>query len=265
MLDRWWRLFGTGLSFTVFGVGGILLSVFVFPLMMVLPGSERARHRRVRRVISFAFRKFLHMMEVLRVLDLDLEDPGVLENERGTVVAANHPTLIDVVLLLAHIESGNCVVKHALWKNPFLGGVVRAAGYIPNIDQGFVLDECERVLRDGDVLVVFPEGTRTRPNQPLKLKRGAAAIAVRAGAPIRLVHIRCHPPTLAKHEPWYRIPVHRPRFSMRVGTRISTREFLSSSAHHSLAARRLTAVLEERLREDVFTCRNTSQSSEVLA
>lgn len=265
MLDRCWRLFGTGLSFAVFGVGGMLLSVFVFPLMMLLPGNKMTRHRRVRRVISFAFRGFLRLMEGLRVLDLDLADLEVLKNERGVVVAANHPTLIDVILLLAHIESGNCVVKHALWKNPFLGGVVRAAGYIPNIDQGFVLSECERVLDDGQVLVVFPEGTRTRPDQPLKLKRGAAAIAVRAGAAIRLVHIRCDPPTLAKHEPWYRIPADRPRFSLRVGTRLSSREFMSDGTSHSLAARRLTTVLEERLREDVFAVQRASRTSGVLA
>ena len=38
-LNGYWRLFATGLSFTVFGLGGVLLWLIVFPLLNQLPGS----------------------------------------------------------------------------------------------------------------------------------------------------------------------------------------------------------------------------------
>lgn len=252
MLDRTLRFFGTALSFAVFGVGGLLLTLFVFPVILLMPGSDRLRQYRARKLLSGCFRLFIRMMHALGVLDLDLGDLSVLNTERGTVIVANHPTLIDVVLLLAYIEQGNCVVKRNLWRNPFLGGVVRAARYIPNVDSNIMLAECERVLRAGETLVVFPEGTRTRPEQPVRMRRGAAAIALRANAPLRLVHIRCRPSTLTKAEPWYRIPPRRPCFSLRVGERLEASDFLSDGIPPSVATRRLTAVLQQQLTRDVF-------------
>lgn len=247
MIDRALRFFGTALSFAVFGLGGLCLALLVFPALWLLPGGREAREVRARRIIRASFRAFLWMMESLGVLELELRDLSVLNEDSGTVVVANHPTLIDVILLLAHLEHANCVVKGDLWRNPFLGGVVRAAGYIQNADQDRVLAQCEHVLRSGENIVLFPEGTRSRPGQPLKLKRGAAAIALRAGAPMRLIHISCEPITLTKLEPWYRIPKCRPRFSLRVGERIFAAALVPEGVPPSIATRRLTNVLKQRL------------------
>lgn len=247
MIDRTLRFLGTALSFTVFGLGGLVLAILVFPTLWLLPGGREARAVRARRIIRSSFRAFLWMMKSLGVLELELRGLSALDEDSGTVVVANHPTLIDVVLLLAHLQHANCVVKGELWRNPFLGGVVRAAGYIQNTDQDQVLEQCKCVLQAGENIVLFPEGTRTRPGEPLKLKRGAAAIALRAGAPMRLVHISCEPITLTKFEPWYRIPKRRPKFGLRVGERICAAGLVPEGVPSSIATRRLTSVLEQRL------------------
>ena len=66
-------------------------------------------------------------------------------------------------------------------------------------------------------MIIFPEGTRTRPNEPMVFHRGAANVALRAAAVVTPVYIRCEPTTLTKSEPWYRIPARRPHFSLSVG------------------------------------------------
>src|SRR3546814_3505509 len=48
---------------------------------------------------------------------------------------------------------------------------------LPNV----LIAACVKTLQDGRRLVVFPEGTRTVPGLPMKLKRGAASIIVRSG------------------------------------------------------------------------------------
>jgi len=256
VIDRPWRLFGTGVSFAVFGIGGLIMAVFVFPVITVFSTDQRSRTLRARSVVCWGFRKFLWLMHALGVADFIIDPKaneclaarqGTRAAQKGLIVVANHPTLIDVVQLLAQIEHGNCIVKQALWTNPFLGGVVRATSYISNDDSEELLSSCVEALKQGDTLVIFPEATRTVPGQQMKLHRGAAQVAVAAGVPVQLIHFTCNPSTLTKAERWYDIPSKRPCFEMSVGDRLDPGEFLIDGETRSLLARRLTRVMSQKL------------------
>ena len=192
-------------------------------------------------------------MQGLRVahFDVDRKTFAGLAGERGNIVVANHPTLIDVVFLLAYIEQANCVVKSAVWHNPFMRWAVRCAAYIPNEDLETLLNSCERALRAGETLIIFPEATRTVPGKPIQLQRGAANIALRAGAAVNIVQIRCEPSTLSKAEPWYRVPEQRPCLSVRLRDSLRPHDFLRPGEHVGVAARRLTSALQTVLSEEV--------------
>jgi len=252
MINRTWRLIGTAISFAVYGIGGIILSLIVFPLIAVFSSNKDLRTRRVRSVLSRSYRMFIWVMHTLGVatFDLDPRSSEKLLRSGGLIVVANHPTLIDVILILAQIEHGDCIVKEAIWKNPFLGGVVRAANYISNSDSQELLSQCVEVLRRGATLLIFPEATRTVPGQAMKLRRGAARVALMSGVPVQLVHISCNPPTLSKAEHWYQIPLQRPYFQLRVGDRLRVGDFLIEGEQQSLASRRLTELLCHKLMED---------------
>jgi 1-acyl-sn-glycerol-3-phosphate acyltransferase len=252
MIDRALRLIGTAISFFAFGLGGLLLTLLIFPVVVLVSPSRTLRIHRVRSIIGFTFRVFLALMEGLRVLDLQIEDTSALAADEGTLVLANHPSLIDVIMLLAYIPQGNCVVKSDLWSNPFLWGVVRAAGYVSNDEGPGMLDAAAQALQAGDTLVVFPEATRTVPGRPMHFRRGAANIALKARAPVRLVHLDCYPTTLTKAESWYTIPPSRPCFRLRVGDRLDASQFVDNDGRMSIASRRLTQVLHDQLSEDVF-------------
>jgi len=248
LIDRGWRLFGTGLSFTVFGVGGLVLAVFVFPLISLVSRDKRVRARRARSMVSRSFRSFLWMMHGLGVFDFDV-DPRCRDACRGTaglLVVANHPTLIDVVQLLAEIPHANCIVKKALWRNVFLGGVVRATGYIPNDHSERLVPACVAELERGETLVIFPEATRSVPGEPMSLRRGAARVALAANVPVQMIHIHCSPSTLTKAEHWYDIPERRPCLRMRVGDRLDIGAFVEAGGEPSLAARRLTELMRDK-------------------
>jgi 1-acyl-sn-glycerol-3-phosphate acyltransferase len=84
----------------------------------------------------------------------------------GQMIIANHPSLIDVVLLIGLVRNANCVVKQSLWQNPFTRSPVRCRQYISNDGSVDMLDNAAGALRGGQTLIIFPEGTRTRRAQP---------------------------------------------------------------------------------------------------
>jgi 1-acyl-sn-glycerol-3-phosphate acyltransferase len=94
-------------------------------------------------------------------------------------------------------------------------------------------------------LLLFPEGTRAVPNQPLKFKPGAAEVALRSCARILPVVVDCQPIFLAKHEPWYYIPPRAPHFEIRLLPTINPVEMVPADAGSRQARQALNAKLEE--------------------
>lgn len=220
------RLLATLASFVLFGLGGLCLRLFVFPLLNRLPQGSSAQCHRARRTINSLFRSFIRFMASSGVLTFDVQGQERL-GRPGQMVIANHPSLLDVVFLISLIREANCVVKQSLWRNPFTRGPVRSAQYISNDGSLDMLDTAVAALQAGQTLIVFPEGTRTTPGQAPVLHRGAAAIALRGARVITPVTIKVSPTTLTKAEPWYRIPHRRVRFSFQVGADIDPEAFNS--------------------------------------
>ena len=243
-INRYWRIFATGLSFTLFGLGGVLLRILVFPLLHVL---IRDRHRRIiiaRTIIRLSFRFFIGLMVFLGILRYQIIGLERL-NRSGLLILANHPTLLDTVFLMAFVKNAGCIVKHHLRHNPFTHGPVKAAGYIDNEQGTELVTACINSLQEGTNLIIFPEGTRTPANGTIELKRGAANIAVRAGRAVTPVHIQCKPPSLSKGEPWWQVPERQMRFEIEVKEDIHIEYFTGEGQSDVMAARRLTQYLQD--------------------
>ncbi|WP_339515919.1 lysophospholipid acyltransferase family protein [Pseudomonas sp. RL_15y_Pfl2_60] len=246
-----WRLVATALCFILFGIGGILLRVLVFPLLALLPGDANAHRARARKTISLSFHWFVQLMYRSGVLTYSIEGAEHL-GKPGQMIIANHPSLIDVVVLISLIRDANCVVKQSLWNNPCMRGPIRAADYISNSGSMEMLDEAAAALRGGQCLIVFPEGTRTPPGEPPNFHRGAAAIAIRGAQHITPVTISVSPTTLTKAEPWYSIPARRFHFQLRVGANIDLEPFKASGAA-PIASRKLNDYLHHYFIKELAT------------
>lgn len=234
-----WRLFATGLSFSIFGVGSLILGVLIIPLVPKGP--------RVRRLISVNFKLFFLMMHYLGILRFRVIGRELIANDKGCLVVANHPSLIDVIALISLYPNACCIVKRQLWSNFFVRKVVSGAGYIPNEDPELLLENCKKSLDRGEVLVIFPEGTRTNPGQAPVLQRGAAHIALRLKRPIRVIKIEVCPSTLTKNLPWYKIAQRRVDFTVTIKGMLPVVPLSEGGLPFSLASRRLTAEISENI------------------
>jgi 1-acyl-sn-glycerol-3-phosphate acyltransferase len=239
-----WRLGVTGACFALFGVGGSLLTALVFPPLRLLPGGEAGRNRRTQALIQRFFALLIGLLRGLGVMRLELRNGEALRQCGDMLVFANHPSFLDVVVMLSLMPRSNCVVNSRLWRSPFWGGVVRAAGYIRNDAPETLVDDCVAALDGGEPLIIFPEGTRSVPGRPLRMSRGAAHIALKSGRRILPVVLACNPPTLTKGMPWYRIPRRAFTFRLEVRPPLVVADCVDINEPASLASRKLTAYLE---------------------
>jgi len=249
VLDRGWRVAATGLCFSTFGLGGLALRLVAFPLLRAAVWQERRRCELARDMIRLGLRAFVRLMCLVGVMTLEIRGAERLRR-RGLLVLANHPTLIDVVILMSLVRNADCVVKMALRRNPFTRGPVISAGFLCNDEGPGLVDAAIASLEAGSNLIIFPEGTRTVPGEPLRLQRGAANISARGGRRVTPVLIHCDRPWLTKGTPWWRVPLRRAHVIVEVQDDFSPEPFLHE-AGPAIAARRITGHLADHFTKEL--------------
>ena len=206
-------------------VGLLLLATVCLtwtPFALLLnPLLPEARAKRVGRgAIQGAFRLYLRLLSLLCACRFDLRELQAL-GRRGEplVVVANHPSLLDAVILVACLPNAVCVMKARLMHNVLLGAGARMARYIVNDAPLPMIRGAIAELRQGACLIIFPEGTRTVTPPVDACASTAGVIAARAGVPVQALLIEMSTPYLGKHWPLWRPPVLPLSCRVRVGQR----------------------------------------------
>ena len=247
-LNHAWRWFATAVSFAAFGIGAFALSILMMPVALVAAvtpwGKKPATQRMLRRQVGRAVSTQVWLMSSLGVLDYDIRGYDPKDSDGPLLILANHPSLIDVVFLLSIFPEAQCVVKSALWRNPFTHLLMRCSGYISNINPEEILSRSVASLKRGNTLILFPEGTRSQPGSELDFKAGAATIAVRANVDVLPVLINVSPTTLTKADHWYEVPANKVLMQMSVKARIKPDEAMLEREGLRSGARRFNSELQ---------------------
>ena len=99
LMNRLWRLLATAFSFGLFGVGALLLTLAWFPWLRLGCRSQARRRELAQGTIRHSFRFFLGVLSGLGVMSYKIEGAERLALDGGSLLVANHPSLIDYVLL----------------------------------------------------------------------------------------------------------------------------------------------------------------------
>ncbi len=233
-------------------VGFCVIGACCLSLAAVLPWvRRRARDAndadlRAQRAIHRACRFFLRVAERMDLMEVRGIGTERLSQGGPHLVVANHPTILDVVVLLAHMPQSDCIVSADWADNLFLRGAIQAAGWIRNDGGVQVVAESIARVRSGRSLIIFPEGTRSPLGGLQRFHRGAAHVALGSGCDLQPVLMHCEPPTLMKGQKWYDVPERTIRVTLRVEEPISPAPYTDRETSSPIAARRLTAELRER-------------------
>jgi 1-acyl-sn-glycerol-3-phosphate acyltransferase len=130
-------------------------------------------------------------------LRIDVSCSGIehIPEVDGAVLAANHTGFLDFTFVgAAARERGRLVrfmCKAEVFKHPVAGPLMRGMHHIP-VDRAAgsaSFAESLRMLKSGELVGIFPEGTISRSFEPLEFRPGATALAAAAGVPVLPVAI----------------------------------------------------------------------------
>lgn len=131
--------------------------------------------------------KFILFFSGCRVECLGLEN---IPRGKGVILASNHQGNADIPILLANLPvTFHFIVKKELFSVPIFGWYLKKAEYLP-VDRGnaasafTTLKQALKVLKKGEAITIFPEGTRSRDGKLGTFKRGSMMLAFQSKTPV---------------------------------------------------------------------------------
>ena len=202
---RFLRSVLTVFCFGLFGIGGFFIGTVLFSIVILFSKGEKQRFI-LTNIIHYSWILFVKIMVLLRLISVNIQGKESFKNTKGTLIVANHPTLIDIVLLISIIPNCVCVVKSSLAQNFFIKHIIQRIYLINNTSPEEFLEKAQSLLLQGLNIIIFPEGTRTDFSKKQNLwHRGFAHLALRSKAPVLPVKISCTPQILGKGQKWYNV------------------------------------------------------------
>lgn len=140
----------------------------------------------LRKLVLYVVCKFIYRVEYIGLDNVDFKYSNVL--------AANHTSSIDGILIWAKLDNIAIMAKKELFDNKILGAFLRKVGAFP-ISRGEKdvksVYHSVNILRDKShkSLLIFPEGTRNARQKGIKAKTGAVYMAITTGVNIVPIYI----------------------------------------------------------------------------
>lgn len=161
----------------------------------------------MRRFIKSMFRWYYKIFYGVKIEGLEH-----LPKEGAYLICSNHLDARDPFVIGSALSPEiNILAKKELFKNKIVAWFIKLNGAIPvdrEANDISAIKTALKILKSGKVMMLFPEGTRNRTNQPLEAKPGVAMIAVKAKVPIvpisfiseykhfKTMHVKIHSPIL---------------------------------------------------------------------
>ncbi|MBT6689394.1 MAG: MMPL family transporter [Flavobacteriaceae bacterium] len=163
------------LSFTYFGLGGFLLSVFSVTLMKVIPISKKIKMKWFHKMISKFMKSVLYTNPFLikKIINDTHED-----FKKQSIIIANHTSFLDILAIGMLHPKIIFLVNDWVYNSPVFGKAVQLAGFYKvssGIENG--LDYLKKKIDQGYTLMAFPEGTRSKTNKIKRFHKGAFYLA----------------------------------------------------------------------------------------
>ena len=175
-------------------------------------------------------RKFLKglfcLMSVI-VYRIKINGKENIPEDGAALICPNHVHALDSVLVVVHAKRKiNVLAKEELFKNKVLRWLAKIFGVYPVKQNSADLSAIKtslKILRNKELLLIFPEGTRNGLERGRPIKNGAMTIAIKAGVPIVPIGIKGSFKVFSK----VTINIGKPRYYDEYKDKINDKEVIS--------------------------------------
>lgn len=119
---------------------------------------------------------------------IEIEGKEHLPGKGKAIVSPNHFSLMDPIIIGAFLpRKVNFMAKEELFPNRLFASILNKLGVFPVKRSGADIGAIRtalKILSNGDIFCIFPEGTRSKTGEILEAKPGSAMIAIKAQSPI---------------------------------------------------------------------------------
>ena len=156
--------------------------------------AEPIRMAEPKRTFLYTFIVALYFVVAKLLFFMRFEGLNHIPKDRNVIVMGNHQCLLDAVTLALCVRDREIhfMGKKELWNNKILGWVFTKVHGFP-VDRGNMdmtaVRTAMNVLKRGETLGIFPEGTRCKTGYMLPLLSGASMLALRSGCDVIPVYI----------------------------------------------------------------------------
>ncbi|MFO0685961.1 MAG: lysophospholipid acyltransferase family protein [Sandaracinus sp.] len=216
-MSRIWRILAMAGLFALFFFGSPILALTIFPTLRLTSRDRDTYRARCTALLGRGIALILWAARFTGVVRAEITPPPV-DRSRPYVMISNHPTFVDMILLMGAFRELTCVTKGSWSKHWALGRLLRSTNYLPGPGSGQpesedMLGSMVTHLSAGYPLLVFPEGQRSMKDQLRRFRRGAVEAAVAANVPIVPVFLALSRPYLTKDVPLWRPPRVAPTYT----------------------------------------------------
>ena len=187
------------------GIGAVVLryTAMIFPAVFIK--DENKKIKTCSDILRKAWVFYLGILKLFRIAEIHIEDFDKIKNIKNSIIISTHPSLLDIVILIANIPYTTCFAAEKIGRNPFFRPMADLLFVLEsrNIDEW--LEKSMMFLNRGFNIVIFPMGSRHQLYEHPKIRKGAMLLAQKSGKNIVMLKIENDFDFLAKSRPAYRI------------------------------------------------------------
>lgn len=165
----------SSISFTYYGLGGLILSIFGITILMVIPVSMKKKMGWFHRIMSKFMKSVLDSYPFTKTTIIN---PNNETFKKQAVIIANHTSFLDILAIGMLNPKIIFLVNDWVYNSPFFGKAVKLAGFYPvssGIENG--ISHLQKKVDQGYSLMAFPEGTRSYTHKMKRFHKGAFYLA----------------------------------------------------------------------------------------
>lgn len=247
MLIRFYRSLMLTTLFFLFGISTLFLAFIVFPSANFIIRNKIKKTRILLCIIQNSWAFLVFLLVKTGLIKINADNLEKIKNIKNSIIVSSHPSYIDVVILISLIPNTTCFVAKKLLNNLFFKNIIKSVFLVLSKPPEELVEDAKFMLDNGFNILIFPTGRRSHKDEHLKIRKGAAQIALNTLKNISILDITTSNDFLQRNQPFYDAGCKTVEFKISYIGDIDIKEYILDDADEINVKNKITKIIEKTL------------------